>query len=628
MAIGWNFPSNNFGKINGISEAGIETFRGSFFNSLAKEICQNSLDARVNKDKPVFLEFKLSEIDNYNIPGFDDLFDAIKLCKDFWKENPKSVKFFNEAIKVCNSNKIRVLRISDFNTTGLPGSNEFKSSPWQNLVKSSGVSDKNGTSGGSYGIGKSAPFACSELRTVFYNTLDIDNIRAYQGVANLVSFKYRNKVFKQGEVTQGTGYFGNKSDNSAVHASFTIDGFNRKECGTDIYVLGFIQGEEWEDEIIKAVLDGYLISIINRDIEVEVGNTKICKENLSELIEKYKDEIPLAYNYYQVLTSKETVYISEEFENLGKLSLHILIKKDFRRKVLMARSNGMKIFDKQNISGTIQFAGVCILEDENLNAYFREMETPQHNAWEPDRHTNRKEAQKMKTALFRFIKNKVLEVGRQTITDEMDAVGAGEIIPDINMNQSASDANIESIANEVKDFTIEKVEKIRTDKGSEISEDSEMDEVFDTNGLIDENGDVSGKIYDHDEGHNRGGQRNDKDGKGIVDEKGTDTVEKKISVKPLKMRLINDYRNNKYRFSFTSSKDANNAYIEIVFSGEQSNFCATVSNAKFVAGDTLVCKKNHIYIGTLKKDESYSIEFSVEYDEVCSMGVVIYGYKI
>ena len=154
MGIGWNFPSNNFGKINGISEAGIETFRESFFSSLAKDICQNSLDARVDKNKPVFLEFKLSEINNSNIPGFDDLFDAIKLCKDFWEDNPKSVKFFNEAIKVCNNSTIRVLRVSDFNTTGLPGSNEFKSSPWQNLVKSSGVSNKNGTSGGSYGIGK------------------------------------------------------------------------------------------------------------------------------------------------------------------------------------------------------------------------------------------------------------------------------------------------------------------------------------------------------------------------------------------------------------------------------------------------------------------------------------------
>ena len=128
------------------------------------------------------------------------------MCRDFWKDNSKTVNFLNQAIKVCQKDTIRILRISDFNTTGLPGSKEYKSSPWQNLVKSSGVSDKNGTSGGSYGIGKSAPFACSDLRTVYYSTLDNEGIRAYQGVANLVSFKSKDRFLRKGEVTQGTGY--------------------------------------------------------------------------------------------------------------------------------------------------------------------------------------------------------------------------------------------------------------------------------------------------------------------------------------------------------------------------------------------------------------------------------------
>ena len=39
MSICWNFPNNNDGKISGISEAGIETFRGDLLKSLAKEIC-------------------------------------------------------------------------------------------------------------------------------------------------------------------------------------------------------------------------------------------------------------------------------------------------------------------------------------------------------------------------------------------------------------------------------------------------------------------------------------------------------------------------------------------------------------------------------------------------------------
>ena len=46
--IGWNFPSNNNGDINGISNAGIETFKGAPYEALAREICQNSLDAKLD----------------------------------------------------------------------------------------------------------------------------------------------------------------------------------------------------------------------------------------------------------------------------------------------------------------------------------------------------------------------------------------------------------------------------------------------------------------------------------------------------------------------------------------------------------------------------------------------------
>ena len=62
MSIDWNFPGNNFGTLSGIGEAGIETFKGSPCRSLAREICQNSLDARLDPGKPVRVEFSLSYI--------------------------------------------------------------------------------------------------------------------------------------------------------------------------------------------------------------------------------------------------------------------------------------------------------------------------------------------------------------------------------------------------------------------------------------------------------------------------------------------------------------------------------------------------------------------------------------
>lgn len=41
----WRFPLNDYGQIFGIADSGVETFKGTPMKSLAREICQNSIDA-------------------------------------------------------------------------------------------------------------------------------------------------------------------------------------------------------------------------------------------------------------------------------------------------------------------------------------------------------------------------------------------------------------------------------------------------------------------------------------------------------------------------------------------------------------------------------------------------------
>lgn len=135
----------------------------------------------------------------------------------------------------CGS--VPFLRISDFNTTGLLGSKDEYNTPWCNLTKSSGASDKAGTSGGSFGIGKFAPFACSEFRTVFYSTLDIENVTAFQGISRITSFRRE----EDGDITAGVGYYGNR-DNQPVYSQLNLDPNFRREkgqTGTDVYIAGF-----------------------------------------------------------------------------------------------------------------------------------------------------------------------------------------------------------------------------------------------------------------------------------------------------------------------------------------------------------------------------------------------------
>jgi len=65
--IEWRFPSNDFGESKGINDSGAAMFKGAPLSSLAREICQNSLDAAIN-DK-VKIQFNMFNIKSESIPG-------------------------------------------------------------------------------------------------------------------------------------------------------------------------------------------------------------------------------------------------------------------------------------------------------------------------------------------------------------------------------------------------------------------------------------------------------------------------------------------------------------------------------------------------------------------------------
>ena len=53
----WRFVGNNYATETGLDTADMETFKKDPISSLAREICQNSLDARLDTSKPVTVEF-------------------------------------------------------------------------------------------------------------------------------------------------------------------------------------------------------------------------------------------------------------------------------------------------------------------------------------------------------------------------------------------------------------------------------------------------------------------------------------------------------------------------------------------------------------------------------------------
>lgn len=654
MAIGWNFPPSNHGTLNGIGEAGIETFKGTPYKSLAREICQNSLDAKDGSGKPVIVEFSCSQEDTSSFRDYKTLDSAIESCLTFWKsnKNKKTVAFFENAQKVAEQKTIPVLRISDFNTKGLTGSDKDYNTPWQNLVKASGVSDKGDEDGGSFGIGKSAPFACSDLRTVFYATQDINGLCASQGVARLVSFPApKKKGFwfstDDDDTTTGIGYYGEKDKNQPIRECRSFQkGFTRTVPGTDVYILGYMDKKGWEDEIIASVLDDFLISIFYGTLEVRVGKVEISQRTLGTVVEVFKEKAVSAYNYYQAMTSKEAHVIKTDFNGLGDIELHLLIQKDLHRRVLMGRSNGMKVFDQKSFPSAIQFAGVCILQGKDVNSFFREMENPQHNEWQPERHHQVSLARKNKKDLFQLIKGYVLEYGRKTTVDEIDAEGVGEYLPDDIAVADGQDKH-ESIVDTTKSIDISTPELKSYQKGFEMAASATHTSAEDADGVPEgedfgeggnkdfaddeSNQTTGGNIFGSNPGGGVGADSAGDESYTVGTESVSETaVKKKYEIRTMAVRLmLVDAQKKRYRLMFVPEKTSGEGYLQLKLSGEQSDIAVNILLANDRnTGENLKTSQNIIFLRDIQAKRKMTVEFNVAFSECSSMEVSLYGYKV
>jgi hypothetical protein len=118
--IGLEFLLNTGGDSEGLSEAGIETFRDKPFAAVARETGQNSRDARLDPAKPVRLTFDVVTVKSSEFPSIAEFRESARLClkKAARPGNEKEKGFFAHAVKVIDAPEIRILRISDYNTKG------------------------------------------------------------------------------------------------------------------------------------------------------------------------------------------------------------------------------------------------------------------------------------------------------------------------------------------------------------------------------------------------------------------------------------------------------------------------------------------------------------------------------
>jgi hypothetical protein len=407
--LGFEFPVDNSGQWDGFNDPNIEHFAGNRLQHLGREVPQNTIDAKVTN--PAQISVRLIKVPTASLPGHVELTEAVKRCRAAAADDQsdKAVKFFENAAKLLAANEIQVLQIRDANTTGLTGPC-VNGTPFFAMLKATGQSQKPGTATGSYGIGKFAPFAVSDIRTVFVSTVWADNGTQHhyvQGKSVLMSH-----LDDKGKTRRGTGFWGVAEQCQPVTelisaipnwlrmsgSDDSLDGQN----GTMLSIIGFSPDKGWQNVLAANFAENFFGAIERGELEVEIEDgPTITAGTLGAILGDDVVQASVAdrpgeperfaniASYLKALQGGDEVEVARsENLHLGTCELRILVGENLPKRVAVLR-NGMLITEAlpglKRFSDFKEFAAVLECTAEKGLALLRAMEPPRHDAFEPDR---------------------------------------------------------------------------------------------------------------------------------------------------------------------------------------------------------------------------------------------------
>lgn len=617
-------PTKDSDSIEGLNDGNIETYKNTPLLSLTKEELQNSTDQAKRDEngnpQKVKVEFKDFFLTHDCFPEYEKTKDIYSKERVFWNDylenDKKAVRFFENAINLLNEDTIRCLRISDSNTTGLNGIHKNGSSPWNNLVKNKGVSDKPGYSGGSFGIGKDAAFACSQLRLVFYNTINEDGDSGFQGCMKVPNYIVDDKTF-----TGNNFYCRNTNDNKAlpIEKSISLDpSYARKEVGMDKFIIGFdksIGKENLKRDIIVSSINNFLVAFFMDTLEVKFDDAVVSQEKLDDIFNEYKDFLNdnLSIQNLETLRNPDDIIKLSMFED-EDIWIYVKLDPNYSRRASIVRQNGMKVFDRGYISARIGFNAVVYLKKNEVNKYFKSLENQEHNRWANERSDDPAMAQRRQDIIFDALRDKIKELNGAMNEESVDSDGLGEYLPYAYITGKKN--KVESLTNEVEDV-VKKV-KPRPKKNPPVNIPEEV------NYIVDDNGNLVAVPEHHGTNPTPPGPgpippipndfviNNEGDGIQVseTDKKGDFISKKEIPSKYLKMRLFKN--ENNYSLKVKSEENYKKGYFELFISGEDpsANLDAILSSAT-INDEQAVIKDNKILFTNLDENEMYNIKFNL-----------------
>jgi hypothetical protein len=398
MKIDWNFQPNEDGSSQGWNDPSIAGFKSNRLESLTRETIQNSIDAALDRDAEVHVEFDESSIPVSSVPNFDTFKEIVALCdKETHEQNPDMIKEFKVVKEIMKRPKISVLSVSDHNTKGMKGPCQ-RGKPFYQYLKTVGQSGGDSNRAGSHGIGKAAPLACSDLRTIFVSTVweeEGQKKALVQGRAVLMSFE------RDGKIHKSTGYWGETTQYQAVEPTDIPAAHQwmvRETVGTTVHIIGWsnLIKENWEKLVIGFAISNFFPAFLRGKLSIKVKGHIVNQSNILSLASnptihaamkrnKTLDKLEDALFYIRCLSDDPAVITEEtQVHYLGRTSLRMVLAEGAPRKVALIRNN-MLITDAvpgfwKKVPGKYRdFAGVIEVLNEEGSQFIRLMEPPSHN---------------------------------------------------------------------------------------------------------------------------------------------------------------------------------------------------------------------------------------------------------
>ena len=654
MSLSWYWPLARRGNAGGKQDRGIDDFGDDPLGNLAREVIQNSLDAR-SGNQPVKVEFSLFKTEASAFKAIEEyLFDYVKdwLERDKKKEKPeiKERTLMNRVFQSfvqAQKNGIVWLRISDKNTKGLCGVSTpmERQMPWFAFISGSGKDVKEDGSGGSKGLGKAAIFLNSAIRTIFVSTSTVLGEQGNIGYARLVAKDVDDDGRGFPDWTQGIGYCVEEEvRNQEMNTPNTgllndIDpNYTREEndFGTDIYVPFFMFEEGWSSKMMGEAIISFLPAINDGDLEVTIGDSinndylEVSKANLYSSIlnpvyfEK-DSKMQIAQELYKTLNHPYSTVVKDVGED-RELNILISINSNTAiNKVYPYRWKTKMLIEIFKTNSSIPYTAIILIKGKKISEELKSVEDASHRKWSKLKYRETDFSKEVIYAAIDSVKDFAEKELEKIEEGDYGKSSDFEWASDEGWNSDSSSDTLDGTANEdlglptneiifdpVKKRETPRKKKPKKIKAKDEDPEGDAENYFEGRGTETENGDKSGS---HPDGHNNN-HHNDPhpgpDDKNVIE--GEDgqkmMIRKPVSTISSKMPARN-LDEGVFELSFVPSKSGDDVEIEILKSGSADDNEEITILSAVLDGQSLKTDGNKIYLDSIKKGNIYKIQLKL-----------------